>query len=63
MRYFDYDWKLYSDKIVLDPELNTDGLGWKNGDFFRFENHNGQQVLVKTDPIVPFINGIKQNTP
>jgi hypothetical protein len=63
MQYVDYNWELRPNMIILDHELNTDELGWKCGDFFRFENRNGKQVLVKVDPLIPFIQGHKQNTP
>lgn len=55
MKYVDYDWNLYPDRIILDGELNTDKLGWKGGDYFRFVNINGQQMLVKVDELERFI--------
>lgn len=55
MLHVDYSWDLYPNMIKLDEELNTDRLGWKHGDYFRFENHNGQQVLVKVDPLIKFL--------
>jgi hypothetical protein len=57
MKYYDYNWDLSSDKIILDEELNTDKLGWKSGDLFKFVNINGQQQLVKVDPIEKFVRG------
>ena len=56
MKHYDYDWDLDSKGIKFDPELNIDKLGWKNGDYFRVENHNGQAMLVKVDPLVKFLN-------
>lgn len=61
MLHIDYTWDLYPNMIKLDEELNTDKLGWKNGDYFRFENHNGQQVLVKVDPLVKFLREGEKN--
>ena len=55
MRHYDYDWDLDSKGIKFDPELNIDRLGWKHGDYFRVENHNGQALLVKVDPLVKFL--------
>lgn len=55
MLYIDYNWDLYPDKIVLDEEINTDKLGWKGGDFFRFVNINGKQMLVKVTDIEKFL--------
>lgn len=55
MKHFDYDWDLHPDKIILDSELNTDRLGWKNGDYFKFVNVNGRQMLVKVDELEKFI--------
>ena len=55
MRYYDYDWDLYPDKIILDPELQTDKLGWRGGDYFKFVNINGQQILVKVDATEKFL--------
>jgi hypothetical protein len=61
MKHFDYDWDLYQDKIVLDTELNTDRLGWKHGDHFKFINVDGKQMLVKVDPLVAFVKGYNTN--
>ena len=55
MRYYDYEWDIYPNYIKLDEELNTDQLGWKNGDLFRFVNVNGQQMLKKVDPLEVFL--------
>lgn len=55
MLHLDYTLDLCHDRIILDEEINTDRLGWKHGDYFRFENHNGRQVLVKVDPLVKFL--------
>jgi hypothetical protein len=58
MRYFDYDWDLYHDRIILDKELNTVGLGWKHGDHFKLViDEQGRQQLVKVDPIILFAEG------
>jgi hypothetical protein len=61
MLHLDYNWDLHPDKIILDEELNTDRLGWKCGDMFKFVNINGQQQLVKMDKLVSFIEGHKVN--
>jgi hypothetical protein len=65
MLHFDYEWDLHPDKIILDSELNTDKLGWKGGDYFKFVNINGRQMLVKVDPVEAFIKGnpvnVKEN--
>jgi hypothetical protein len=55
MLHFDYDWDLSPRGIILDAELNTDRLGWKGGDYFKFINVNGQQMLVRIDPLEKFI--------
>jgi hypothetical protein len=55
MRYYDYEWDIYPNYIKLDEALNTDQLGWKNGDLFRFVNVNGQQMLKKVDPLEVFL--------
>jgi hypothetical protein len=62
MRHFDYEWDLDSTRIVLDTELNTDKLGYKHGDLFKFININGRQMLVKLDPVEQFARGHKVNT-
>jgi hypothetical protein len=54
MLHLDYQWYLTERRIVLDNELNTDKLGWKHGDMFKFTNIDGQQQLVKVDPLVQF---------
>jgi hypothetical protein len=57
MLHLDYTWDLHPDKIILDKEINTDKLGWKGGDYFKFVNVNGRQMLVKVDPVEAFIKG------
>lgn len=61
MLHFDYSWDLYSDKIILDEELNIDKLGWKGGDYFRLVNVNGKAMLVKVDPLVKFLRDGAEN--
>jgi hypothetical protein len=61
MKHFDYEWDLDSTRIVLDTELNTDKLGYKHGDLFKFININGRQMLVKLDPVEQFVRGYKVN--
>jgi hypothetical protein len=55
MLYFDYQWDLNSDRIILDEELNLDKLGWQGGDYFKLVNINGRAMLVKVDALVKFI--------
>jgi hypothetical protein len=55
MRYFDYDWDLEPNRILLDAELNIDKLGWRNGDYFQVKNVNGRAMLVKVDPLEKFL--------
>jgi hypothetical protein len=61
MLHLEYNWDLHPDKIILDDELNTDRLGWKGGDIFKFINVDGKQMLVKMDPLVAFVKGFKVN--
>jgi hypothetical protein len=61
MLHFDYNWDLDPNRILLDSELNTDKLGYKHGDMFKFTNINGQQMLVKVDPVVAFTQGYQVN--
>jgi hypothetical protein len=53
--YFDYQWDLNSDRIVLDEELDLDRLGWQGGDYFKLVNINGRAMLIKQDALVKFI--------
>jgi len=55
MKYFDYDWDLEPNRILFDPELNIDKLGWKGGDYFKVVNINGRAMLVKVDALEKFI--------
>lgn len=62
MFHFDYSWDLYSDKLILDEELNTDRLGWENGDYFRLVEVNGKKMLLKVGDIEKFlIQGANKN--
>ncbi len=56
MLHLDFDWDIYPDKIILDEAFNSDKLGWKGGDFFKFVNIDGKQMLVKMDPVDLFVN-------
>ena len=62
MRHFDYEWDLDPRRIIIDRELNTDKLGYKHGDVFKFINIDGQQMLVKLDPVEQFVRGYKVNS-
>jgi hypothetical protein len=55
MKYFDYDWDLEPNRILFDPELNIDKLGWRGGDYFKIVNVNGRAMLVKVDALEKFI--------
>lgn len=61
MLYIDFSWDCSPSGITLDEEFNSDKLGWKHGDYFRFENHNGKQVLVKVDPLRKFLKDGEEN--
>ncbi len=61
MKHFDYDWDLTPNRILLDSELNTDKLGYKHGDVFKFINIDGRQMLVKLDPVEQFSKGYPVN--
>jgi hypothetical protein len=55
MKYYDYEWDLEPNRILLDAELNVDALGWRNGDYFQVKNVNGRAMLVKIDPVLKFL--------
>ena len=55
MRYYDYEWDLEPNRILLDAELNVDKLGWRAGDYFKVTNVNGRAMLVKVDPLEKFL--------
>jgi hypothetical protein len=55
MLYFDYDWDLSPNGILLDRELDTDQLNWKTGDFFQVQEINGRKVFRRVDPMVQFV--------
>ena len=55
MKYYDYEWDLEPNRILLDAELDIDKLGWRGGDYFQVKNVNGRVMLVKVDPIVKFL--------
>lgn len=61
MRYYDYEWDLSSDRIILDEELDIDKLGWKGGDYFKVVNVNGRAMLQKVDPVEAFAKGHRVN--
>ena len=55
MRYYDYEWDLEPNRILLDSELDIDSLGWKSGDYFKVINVNGRAMLIKVDPLIKFL--------
>jgi len=55
MKYYDYEWDLSPNRILLDEELDVDALGWKGGDYFKVINANGRAMLVKVDPLEKFL--------
>jgi hypothetical protein len=55
MLYIDYNWDCSHKGIILDDEFNSDKLGWKAGDYFKFVNVNGRQILLKVDDLEKFI--------
>jgi hypothetical protein len=55
VKYYDYDWDVNPESIILDKELNIDKLGWKAGDCFIVQNINGRAMLRKLDPLEKFI--------
>lgn len=61
MKYYDYDWDIHPDRILLDSGLNIDKLGWKSGDYFKVVNVDGQAMLVKVDPVEAFVKGHQVN--
>ena len=61
MKYYEYEWDLEPYRILLDPELNIDKLGWRHGDYFKVSNINGRAMLVKVDALEKFIKEGEQH--
>lgn len=63
MLYLDYNWDLSPTLMIPDPELNTDQLNWKKGDYWKIiENLEGRKMLVKVDELEAFLlTGITEN--
>ena len=59
MKYVDFDWQMDAMGIRLDTDLDVQKLGWKEGDFFKLINVNGQLQLVKVDPLEKFVRGLE----
>ena len=56
MIYLDYNWDLTPTTMIPDQELDTDGLGWRVGDYWKVvEMRSGKKALVKIDPLVKFL--------
>jgi hypothetical protein len=55
MKYYDYEWDLEPNRILLDEELDVDALGWNGGDYFKVTNINGRTMLVKVDALEKFL--------
>lgn len=61
MKYYDYEWDLEPNRILLDAELDIDRLGWRGGDYFQVKNVNGRAMLVKVDPLIKFLKNGEKN--
>ena len=59
MQYVDFNWELDALGLRLDRDLDVQKLGWKEGDFFKLIQVDGQLQLVKIDPLETFVRGIK----
>jgi hypothetical protein len=55
MLYIDYNWDLSPETMIPDPELNTDHLEWKEGDYWKVVDRNGRKVLRKVDKLEQFV--------
>ena len=55
MLYIDYNWDLSPETMIPDPELNTDQLEWKNGDYWKVVERNGKKILRKVDKLEQFV--------
>ena len=55
MLYIDYNWDLSPETMIPDPELNTDQLEWKEGDYWKVVDRNGKKFLRKVDKLEQFI--------
>lgn len=41
--------------MVPDIEIDMNRLNWKAGDFWQVQEHNGQLIFCKVDPMVQFL--------
>jgi hypothetical protein len=55
MLYLDYNWDLTPDTMIPDPELNTDSLDWKAGDYWKVVEKDGKKFLRKVDKLEQFV--------
>jgi hypothetical protein len=55
MLYIDYNWDLTPETMIPDPELNTDRLEWKQGDYWKVVEKNGKKFLRKVDKLEQFV--------
>ena len=55
MLYIDYNWDLSPETMIPDPELDTDKLEWKDGDYWKVVDRNGKKVLRKVDKLEQFV--------
>jgi hypothetical protein len=55
MLYIDYNWDLTPETMIPDPELNTDQLEWKEGDYWKVVERDGKKFLRKVDKLEQFV--------
>lgn len=61
MKYYDYEWDLHPDKIIIDEAIDIDKLGWKGGDYFKLVNIDGKAQLIRLDPLLKFLKDGEEN--
>lgn len=61
MFYIDYQWDVYSTRLVLDREFDIKNAGWNHGDCFKLVRVDGRDQFIKLDPVEQFNMGIKVN--
>lgn len=47
MYFLEYTWELFDHGIIFDAEIDTDEIGWKEGDHFELVKVDGRSRLIK----------------
>lgn len=59
--YYDYNWDVHPNRLVLDRDFDIKKPGWSYGEYFKLVHIDGRDQFVRIDPVEQFNLGAKVN--